>query len=135
MFADAFVHSLVVATEQHEVILQRERVGHRLGKHLAVGGGVNNFIVAALAFEFLNAIGQRFDGHNHPGTAAVGIVVHTAVTGEGIVVEVVENYFHQPFLLCSFQNGFLKEHRHHVGEEGKNIQSHISVSLISDQDE
>ena len=40
-------------------------------------------------------------------------------------MQVVENHFHNAFLLGTAEDGLLEKHAHHVGEERKNVQAHI----------
>ena len=134
VFADALVDSLVMSAENHEVLFQGEGVGHGLGEHLTVRGSIDDFVVPALAFQPVDAVGKGFDCHDHARAATIGIVVYAAIAGEGIVVKIVEDNFDKAFFLSPANDGLLEEHGHHVGEEGEDVETHDEMDGLSEPD-
>ena len=76
-------------TQQNQVVLQGQLVGDPLVEALAVRGHVDNLVVGSFCLQGFYA---RYDGlntHDHPRTAAVGVVVYLGVFPKSKGPEVV----------------------------------------------
>ena len=101
VLTNAVVNALVMATQDDDVFLHREFVGHGLIECFAIGRGEDYFVVIALCLECRNAIVDGLALHHHAGETTKGIVVHTAVLIGGIVTKVMDVDFNQTLLLSS----------------------------------
>ncbi len=118
------VDAFVMAAKDDDVFESREPVGLVLVVTPAVGRGVDDFIVAAFALQFLHQLEHRFALHDHARLAAERVVVGGLALVVGIIVEVVDNDFDQPLLLCTLENRLMERRGQQFGNYGKNVDAH-----------
>ena len=124
VLANAVVDALVVSTENNEVALHREAVGHGLVELFTVGRGENHFVIVAFGLERCDAVVDGLALHHHSRKAAVGIVVDAAMFVGGVVTQVVHMNFDQSFFLRSRQDGGVEEAVEHFGNYGDDVDAH-----------
>ena len=119
------VDTLVMTAEDDDVAERRQTVGFVLVVGNAVGRGVDDFVVGAFALEFLDQLEDGFALHDHPRLAAERVVVGGLAAVVGVVVEVVDHDFDQPFLLRALQDGFVERRDEQFGYYGKDVDAHF----------
>ena len=121
VLTNAVVDALVVSTENNEVALHREAVGHGLVELFTVGRGENHFVIVAFGLERCDAVVDGLALHHHSRKAAIGIVVDAAMFVGGVVTQVVHMNFDQSFFLRSRQDGGVEEAVEHFGNYGDDV--------------
>ena len=124
MFANAVVHALVVAAEDHQVFLAGKLVGHLLGERFPVRGREDDLIVGALGLEPLHEPVDRLDHHHHSGIAAEAVVVDLAPAPEATFPDVVYMDFHEPLVLGTFDDGVAQRALQQFGDYSQDVDSH-----------
>ena len=128
VLANAVVHTLVVATQDHDVLLERQGIGHGLVELLTVGRGKDDFIILALAFQLLHATPHGLNLHHHARLATKGVIIHLAVLAQAPVAQVVHVNLHQALVLGPLQDGGVQRRLECVGHYCQYIDSHLAIS-------
>ena len=103
MLTNAVVDTLVVATEDDDVLHQRETVGLVLVVGDAIGRGEDNLVVVALRLKLLDAAVDRLNLHHHARLATKGVVIDGATligageAGREAIVPLENRRAMQPF--------------------------------------
>ena len=118
------VDTLVMAAEDDDVFQCREAVGLVLVVADAVGRGVDDFVVRPFRLELLDQFEDRFALHNHSRLAAERIVVGGLAAVVGIVVQVVDDDFDQPFVLRPLENRLVERRGQEFGNRGDDVNAH-----------
>ena len=90
----------------------------------AVGRGVDDLVVVSLGLEFLDQLENRFALQNHARLAAEGVVVGGLAAVVGIVVQVVDDDFDQPFVLRPLENRLVERRGQEFGNRGDDVNAH-----------
>ena len=130
VLADAVVHALVVSAQDHQVLLERQGVCHGLVELLPVGRGEDDFVIIALAFQFLHASPHGLNLHDHSGFPAERVVIDLAVLAQAPVSQVVDVDFHESFVLCALQDGAVQWRVERLGHDGEYIYSHLYFNQV-----
>ena len=124
MLADAMVHTLVVAAENHQVLLARKLVGHLLRERLPVGRGEDDLVVVPFGLELLHQGVHRLDHHHHAGVTAETVVVDLAPAAFPIVTDVVDMDFDEPLVAGPFDDGVAERAFQQLRHDSQDIDSH-----------
>ena len=90
----------------------------------AVGRGVDDFVVRPFRLELFDQFEDRFALHNHSRLAAERIVVGGLAAVVGVVVQVVDDDFDQPFVLRPLENRLVERRGQEFGNRGDDVNAH-----------
>ena len=129
------VHAFIVAAEDHQVFSLRQFQDLLMGQNLSPGRHVQD--LPALCADILQAGGNGFREHHHPGAAAKGCFVCLIMFIRGVVPDVVDPHVQQTGLVGPAQNAVrhhrpehFREYRQYVDPHPSNIPS-INSTVIT----
>ena len=130
MVAHALVDTLVVPAEDDDVLECREAVGLVLVVLYAVGRGVYNLVIRALALQLLDGAEYGFGLHHHARLPAEGVVVDGAAAVEGVVAQVVDDDLDETLLLRPLEDRLVQGRGDQLGYYGYDVYSHCSIGSL-----
>ena len=125
----AVVDALEVSAENDDSLIHRHAVGHFLVPLLAIGRGVDDFIIVALALELGDEVVDRLNLHYHTGTTSKGVVICAAMLVGSVVSYVMDDDIGQSILLGAGHDGTVEESFNHFGQYGEYVNSHRAICL------
>lgn len=129
MFSDSLVDAFVMPAKDNNVFITNIMIHYLLVEQYAVRTGVENLIVVALRFKFINAAGNGLRAHKHPALSSIRSIVNSFVLVFRPVSEVVTMDFNNSFINGALDNRVAKWTVKHFRKEGDNIYSHNAAKV------
>ena len=130
---EALVHALIVAADQHQVVvIPLEALGGLLVVGLALGTHVDHPAAQALrggGDHRVQAAFQRLGHHDAAEAPAVGVIVHLVLLVFGIVPDLDAVYLHRALLHGPADDALVQHGADRVGKQGQNIDPHYMPSI------
>ncbi len=125
MLGDPFIHALVAAADQEELLETGELPSDELVEEAALGGEQDDAAVGgALGPDGFDGGEDGFGLEDHALAAAEGAVVHSAVAVVGPIAEVVDEDADEAGLAGACEDAAVEGAAEELGEDGEDVEGH-----------